>query len=764
MLSEHLKYTSNGRIYKITQNDQDTGRRVYKSFIGQKSVDLGSGFFAPYVWDKPSRSIRYGTLSCTFNVDGFQTIREYGSEETLIDEQRFEVQRFHNNKWRVLDLFQVGITVDQQDEQCIITRDLSDGKGNTLDVDFTFKPTEQVRLTFRLHVVAAGLYRINFQNSGIAGDLVEVPFIKKRTQNNLGVYKLIFDNIKFRWNQDEIGIHKGYTVEDQAGGKKLDFFLGDFDLPDDGSVIISPDTFGPTEANDDCFTYGGTYYAEYDDKLGVGEYYNNAQNIGWIWNNVAIEGTANTGCHLDLSGVNVAGNGNENGALRIGEARTATAWGSGNLPEDVSLETASVTWNNSSTGSVESPEIQSLIAARLNNDFVSGDDLCIVWLDPSSDQEFNNCDVDAEEGAGTGARLTIEYTVAGGEDYIKNLLSLIDLNESNKKLMTYKRPVLASIDLKDSNKQAFTFKRMILSTISLFDSIKSKISTTLIEVMLETIGLIESIKNPFIFKRPVFALVSLSDSNKRSFTFNRLLLSTVDFISSNKRAFSFNRGLYDKETINDSNKRSFSLKRFIYDVINSYDSVKSDLTAIGQQFLRILLSVVNVSGSNKSKISTAIKQIVLEAVDIADSLKSTISTALKKILIDSISIIGSLTRKKTFLKSLYGLLEIDDSLKRKITFKRIVLSVVSLVSLPFRKITYKRMLLSGIDLKETLFAKKTILRIIQDSLNIADSVLGKLAVIPAAVVFYKIYQFLFNTVFHRFKVDRTIRKMKRGGQ
>jgi len=258
MLLELLEHYSNGGHYKVTQDGQETGQLAYQGFVGQKNVDLGNGSFKPYVWDEPSQSIRYSDKVCEFYSAGHQIIREFGSPETLIEEQKFELQYWRTQgggSWRVLDLFQIGLTVDQQDEQCIITRNLSDGLGNTLDVDFLFRPEEKVKNTFRLHAVDTELtYRIRFQNTGIAGEIIEIPCLNKKEQINYGIYKLRFDIMEFGWDKEEIDLHS-YTIESQAGGKKLDIFISDFVLDVNGNVVISPDQWGETgiaHTNDDC--------------------------------------------------------------------------------------------------------------------------------------------------------------------------------------------------------------------------------------------------------------------------------------------------------------------------------------------------------------------------------------------------------------------------------------------------------------------------------------------------------------------------------
>jgi len=412
MAIEHLKHESNGRTFKVTQDDQDTGQRVYKSFIGQKNVDLGNGSFKPYVWDEPSQSIRYSNKVCEFDVDGFQTIREYGSVETLIDDQRFELQyyREQGKKWLVLDLWQVGLTVNQQDDYCIVTRNLSDELGNTLDVDFLFRPQEKVKLTFRLHVIDADQYRIRFQNSGIVGEVTEVPFIDRTTQDNLGISKLLFENIKFQWDRDEIGIHDGYVIEDQAGGKKLDFFLGDFDLPVNGDVTISPTTWGPTTTSDDCYQADSTYHDDYEGDIYVGVYSGTSSSLGLTFSTVAVPAgaTIDTGTKIRVTAS--YSDGTISGCLlKVCDSRDVGAWGSGTLPASQDVHNTTVSWNlEESSGSHDSPELQTPISERINDDHVENDPLSIVWISTMDSGSI-------EQGiVADDAELTIVYTAGGG--------------------------------------------------------------------------------------------------------------------------------------------------------------------------------------------------------------------------------------------------------------------------------------------------------------------------------------------------------------
>jgi len=424
---ELIKYNPNGRTYREMEGGLPTGRKVYKGRggNGEKNVDLGGGDFAPYVWDEPSQSIRYGGLSCEFYPAGYQVVREYGSSETLIDEQKFSVQYFREqgSKWIDLDLHQIGLTVDDTNEDyCIVTRNLSDGLGNTLNIDFLFRPREKVRLTFRLHVVDADQYRIRFQNTGIAGEVTEVPLIDRVTQDNLGIHRLVFENIKFLWDADEISIHEGYVIEDQAGGKKLDFFLGDFDLPADGNITISPTTWGPTTTSNDCLEYDDTTY--FDDSSGdlfIGEYNLEEMDIGWIFSNVAVPAGSTCGIGCKITGTaggfgGFAGAGG-NGLLEVEDSRAPDDYDQTHRPSQRSYHAGTVVdWDTSTaSGTFDSPELNTLAQQRFDDDHVAGDGMAFRWRE---DQSTNG---DWQSVVPDDAELTLVYTEAAGETFYQGV-------------------------------------------------------------------------------------------------------------------------------------------------------------------------------------------------------------------------------------------------------------------------------------------------------------------------------------------------------
>ena len=87
---EHIRWDKSGR----TLTGDVPGQLAYTSFMGQDNIDLG-GSYAPYVWDPVNKIIRYAQHQCQF-FDWCQVIRDYATQEVLIDDQRFEVQHFRD--------------------------------------------------------------------------------------------------------------------------------------------------------------------------------------------------------------------------------------------------------------------------------------------------------------------------------------------------------------------------------------------------------------------------------------------------------------------------------------------------------------------------------------------------------------------------------------------------------------------------------------------------------------------------------------------
>ena len=279
---------------------------------------------------------------------------------------------------------------------------------------------EKVKNTFRLHVVDANLYRIRFQNTGIAGEVTEVPHIDILNGGvNLGVGKLVFDNIQFSWVASEIGIHEGYVIEDQAGGKKLDFFLGDFDLPDNGDLVISPDTWGPTTTSNDCMEVDDTtYYDAYDSTdLLIGDYSGNYFDIGLKFESCGMTTgcTVDSGSKIDVTaGSYGSHNGGCNAVIEMEDSRTPVNYDSSHRPSQRSYHGDADDWDaDVSSGDFSSGSDQDfadMVQPRVADDYETGDDVAFRWRTLDEDAgSYQSIDID-------DATLTVVYTpAAGGE-------------------------------------------------------------------------------------------------------------------------------------------------------------------------------------------------------------------------------------------------------------------------------------------------------------------------------------------------------------
>ncbi|MCL6441689.1 MAG: hypothetical protein K6T27_09390, partial [Thermoleophilum sp.] len=68
---QHLRWTKSGRIFSHVDEGKPN-QFTYKSSIGQCNVDLGNGEFAPYVWDKAKRIVKFGECELRLTSTGLE--------------------------------------------------------------------------------------------------------------------------------------------------------------------------------------------------------------------------------------------------------------------------------------------------------------------------------------------------------------------------------------------------------------------------------------------------------------------------------------------------------------------------------------------------------------------------------------------------------------------------------------------------------------------------------------------------------------------
>ena len=302
---QHLRWDKHGRTFSH-QDEGKPNQFTYTSKIGQRNVDRGSGVYAPYVWDSVSKEISYVNHSCQF-YDWYQVIRDENNN-VLIDDQRFEVQ-YQNKKgaWRVLDLYQTEVTAVQNDNTCIVTRRLYDGNGSELTVEFLFRPSYKVKLTFRLTVKDAGTFRIRVQNTGIAGTITEHRAYNV-SDEDIGCIGFFCEKIRWIWDLTEKDLHT-YTSETQANGKKIDIFIGNLTLIANETRVISPDTWGTdvgiaanADDGDELVGTGWNINGSYGNYMQLGtKYGDHIHHMSLRWTGLTIAmGSTIDSCLIDI--------------------------------------------------------------------------------------------------------------------------------------------------------------------------------------------------------------------------------------------------------------------------------------------------------------------------------------------------------------------------------------------------------------------------------------------------------------------------------
>jgi hypothetical protein len=408
------QWTSNGKL-----SEAGGGKMKYSSLSGQRNVQTDNGY-EPYIYFSNNNTVKVGGFSIEFRSQeqgGYQIITNSTTSEVEIEDQRFELQYWREQgggSWRVIDLWLMDIEVSTADNdttfpKLFVKRVLSDGEGNELNITYSFTPKNTILLRFDLKVQDEDQYQIRFQSTGIAGDTI-ITNTTNLIENVTG--GLQFDNIKFSWSFDESD-NRTWEIEQQAGGKKVDIFLGNYSLSAGGNITIFPDTWGATETSDDCFSVRSTYYDSYDagdgDQLGVGVTTGIEVHAGWIWSNVEADGTAEAGSFIRVYGGTRVGD-TPDAYLAASTDDTPTAWSTDFVPPDITGESTTIDWDEDGTGTQDSPEIYTMIQDRFDNNHDSGDSMALVWIS-LMDSGTHSFGWNAEDGSpGNGAELTIVFT------------------------------------------------------------------------------------------------------------------------------------------------------------------------------------------------------------------------------------------------------------------------------------------------------------------------------------------------------------------
>jgi len=331
------------------------------------------------------------------------------------------------------------------------------------------------------------------------------------------------------------------------------------------------------------------------------------------------------------------------------------------------------------------------------------------------------------------------YTETGaGEDYIEVLLSSVNILDTEKRSITFKRIISAAVNLSENIRRLITFKRIMTAGIDIVD-INRRISA-MKRLIYSQLGINENAKRQIVFKRYIFADVGIEENNSAKRIMQRIMTSSMGIYEQVKRAFVFNRMFYDTVGIGESIQRKISLKRIIFEAVNLVDNINKKISTA---LKKVISESINVLSIIKKK--GTFKRVLTEAVDITSIAKRSI------IFIRNITSGVALLElnKKTFsiIKRILENEKISDTTKRKIDYKRFVASGVSLFDSNIRNITTTIKILVNelINISEVIDKRlsTSIKKIISESIFIYDDATAKIftafkKIISEAIAIYDI--------------------------
>ena len=399
---QHHKWTKTARIFK---HDTEPNRFIWHGRVGQQNVGLGNDEFVPYIWDAQNQIAQYGNFQVQF-FDWYQVVtRLIPEEKVVIDDQRFEVQHFLGDKWRVLDLYNHSISVTENTEKGLLfLKNTYAGDGqDVLEIEYQIGQGDSIKFSTRLKIENAGTYRIRWQNTGVQGEIVA------------GETNLRFGEIQFGWMSTE-SLFRTHEIEYQAQGQKVDIFMGPYELDAGEEILISPDTWGPTNVNDDAdYDSTGDKYDQHTggNEIWVGNDGSNVWSLGLRFVNVTIakDSTINSAyIYLNRSGAGVTAN------LRVkgtDEDNTA-AWEEASQWEDRDVTAATVDWDITEDPGwgeyTTSPDIDTIVAEITSRAGWSSGNAMGIWVDDDGSAGWRYYKAFSVETSGYEPYMQIDYT------------------------------------------------------------------------------------------------------------------------------------------------------------------------------------------------------------------------------------------------------------------------------------------------------------------------------------------------------------------
>jgi len=444
----HDKWTKTGRVLKDTENPN---RHIWESGVGQANVDLG-GDFAPYVWDKISKVLKFAKTEIRFTSTGL----EFWNSKKLFTSTFYPETK--STDWDRPVSVVSGLTIKE-----------NKGLSNKDTIEITYKITtnyqesnvtikvggsSQAILSFKIKAKTAGFHRLNWDCGIIENGALNIsePYYNDRKQKMMNPTKYIFKDFYFGWANKE---WKDHNINDTDA--KFELQLKEEEYEQDEIKVLSPSTWGETEittTNDDCECddLGNVDLNGFDsdgDRCGKWEGTGRQFHNGYRWQNVPVgkDATINSAYikidipYLDQQPVDM-------GLYGCAED-DADDWSAGTAPTARDKTDAFVNWDITASGDdQQSGDISDIIAEITSRGGWSATNSLAVLFWTTETTNYDNFQVEdytTQDGGHEATRIYIDYTdVAGGETH--QLAGVISIASMLSGDINVKRSLLGAVN------------------------------------------------------------------------------------------------------------------------------------------------------------------------------------------------------------------------------------------------------------------------------------------------------------------------------
>ena len=250
--------------------------------------------WVPYIFNETDDyyQVQSGLIGTRIYKDGYAEFWDPDMTEVRLYEERWILEYYDNDKWKVCDVYSPTFVVDSDDTSINITAsfitDYPNSGERAFNVNYIFREGRPLKheITFTSHSSEEHLFRVKQKWAGIVADKVKhskgTDAITSPITVNSSWFKFQKDdgNLSIFENQWEMyygyneTTHRYYILENHnlkpveidvhAQGLKADFVFGNWTLSQDESLEIDPDTATLDDPTEDGYILWNSMIESYD--------------------------------------------------------------------------------------------------------------------------------------------------------------------------------------------------------------------------------------------------------------------------------------------------------------------------------------------------------------------------------------------------------------------------------------------------------------------------------------------------------------------